>query len=45
MKKYLSKLSDSISDEHNVFVELMLAWIAVVLTLLLVFAVISVVFA
>jgi hypothetical protein len=34
--KYLKKLSGSILDEHNVFVEFLLAWIAGILTLFLV---------
>ena len=36
MRKYLKKLADSIMDEHNVFAELMLAWIAIMLTLLVI---------
>ena len=42
MRKYLKKLSDSILDEHNVFAELMLAWIAIMLTLLVILMIVGI---
>jgi len=37
--KYLRKLLAAINDDRNVFVEFLLAWIAVALTALVIFAV------
>lgn len=41
MTKYLKKLSDDILDEHNTFVELLLAWIAAMLTLLVIASIVG----
>ena len=39
MKKYLRKLTESINDESNVFVEFLLVWIAGMLSLLVIFSI------
>ena len=44
MKNYLKNLADSIMDEHNVFVELTLVWIAGMLTLLVVLSILGIFF-
>lgn len=41
MRKYLRKLSESILDEHNLFVELLLLWTAGMVTLLVFFVVLG----
>jgi len=44
MRKYLKQLADEITDEHNLFTELTLVWIAGMLTLLVGFIILSTVF-
>lgn len=39
--KYLRRLSNSVTDNRNVFVEFLLAWIAICLTALVIFAILS----
>lgn len=41
MSKYLKRLSGEILDDRNLFVELLLSWIAGMLTLLAFFAILS----
>jgi hypothetical protein len=45
MRKYLKKLSHSLHDDSDVFTELMLAWIAVALTILAVGVFLDILFA
>ena len=42
---YLKRLSKDLTNERDLAVELFLAWIAVALTLLVVFAILDIVFA
>jgi hypothetical protein len=44
IKKYLRELSIDILDEHNVFVEFTLVWIAGMLTLLVGFIILQILF-
>jgi len=41
MKKYLRKLSGEMLDEHNLFVEFLLMWIAAALSILVIAAIVS----
>lgn len=41
MKKYLKRLHKELTDERNLLVELMLIWIAGMMTLLVLFAILA----
>jgi len=44
LRNYLKKLTEEILDEHNLFVELTLVWIAGMLTILVGLIIISMIF-